>query len=88
VFEAMVSLILPQYPLLGNTNQYGTRPHHWEEAGRSWVIPIPSNFRQASKAAKIDVEVQRQRLKTLINLGKERGFLTTKLMIISRMPYD
>ena len=39
-------------------------------------FPIP-NFKAAKQeAAKIDVEAQKTRLKSLINLGKERGFLT------------
>jgi RNA polymerase primary sigma factor len=39
-------------------------------------FPIPNFKASKQEAAKIDVEVQRTRLKTLINLGKERGFLT------------
>ena len=39
-------------------------------------FPIP-NFKAAKQeAAKVDIEAQKTRLKTLINLGKERGFLT------------
>ena len=39
-------------------------------------FPIP-NFKAAKQeAAKVDVEAQKTRLKSLINLGKERGFLT------------
>jgi RNA polymerase primary sigma factor len=39
-------------------------------------FPIP-NFKAAKQeAAKIDIEAQKTRLKSLINLGKERGFLT------------
>ncbi len=39
-------------------------------------FPIPNFKASKQEAAKIDVEVQRTRLKSLINLGKERGFLT------------
>jgi RNA polymerase primary sigma factor len=39
-------------------------------------FPIPNFKASKQEAAKVDVEVQRTRLKSLINLGKERGFLT------------
>ena len=39
-------------------------------------FPIPNFKAGKQEAAKIDVEAQRTRLKSLINLGKERGFLT------------
>ena len=39
-------------------------------------FPIPNFKASKQEAAKIDVEAQKTRLKSLINLGKERGFLT------------
>ncbi|HEX9389969.1 MAG TPA: RNA polymerase sigma factor RpoD [Usitatibacteraceae bacterium] len=39
-------------------------------------FPIPNFKAGKQEAAKIDVEAQKTRLKSLINLGKERGFLT------------
>ena len=39
-------------------------------------FPIPNFKASKQEAAKIDIEAQKTRLKSLINLGKERGFLT------------
>ena len=39
-------------------------------------FPIPNFKTSKQEAAKIDIEAQKTRLKSLINLGKERGFLT------------
>ena len=47
-----------------------------KSASNSDEFPFP-NFKALKAEAKVvDVEVQRTRLKTLITLGKERGFLT------------
>jgi RNA polymerase primary sigma factor len=39
-------------------------------------FPIPNFKASKQEATKIDIEAQKTRLKSLINLGKERGFLT------------
>jgi RNA polymerase primary sigma factor len=39
-------------------------------------FPIPNFKANKQEAAKVDIEAQKTKLKSLINLGKERGFLT------------